>query len=146
MAGAMALAQTAPEAPAAKGPAAPSAKAPEAPAAQTPAAQAPARAHSRREMLQSLDLTIAQKQQAKTIFRNTRRTVQPLAQQLQQDRQSLQAAVQPGDTAQIQQLSAAMGTLHGQMLGARSVGMAQFYALLTPDQKAKAAQFNPKGE
>jgi Spy/CpxP family protein refolding chaperone len=138
MAAAMALAQTAPEAPAAK--------APEAPSARAPAAQAPARARSRKEMLQSLDLTVAQKQQARTIFRTTRRTVQPLAQQLQQDRQSLQAAVQAGDTAQIQQLSTAMGTLHGQMLGARSAGMAQFYALLTPDQKAKAAQFDPKGE
>ena len=111
-----------------------------------PAAQAPARAHWRQEMLQSLDLTAAQRQQAKTIFRNTRQTVQPLAQQLQQERQSLKAAVQAGDNAQIQQLSTAMGALHGQMLAARSAGMAQFYALLTPDQKAKAAQLEPKGE
>ena len=72
--------------------------------------------------------------------------MQPLAQQLQQERQSLKAAVQAGDNAQIQQLSTAMGALHGQMLAARSAGMAQFYALLTPDQKAKAAQLEPKGE
>jgi len=134
------------EAPTAKTPEAPTAKAPEAPAAQAAAPQAPAKAHSRKEMLQSLDLTAAQKQQARSIFRSTRQTMQPLAQQLRQDRQSLKAAVQAGDSAQIQQLSTVMGTLHGQMLGARSAGMAQFYALLTPDQKAKAAQFDPKGE
>lgn len=130
MAAAMALAQTAGETPAA-------------PAQPSPA---PARAHARKEMLQSLNLTAAQRQQAKTIFQNTHQQVQPLVQQLRQDRQSLEAAVQAGDTAQIQQLSAAMGALHGQMLGARSAGMAQFYALLTPDQKAKAAQFEPNGE
>jgi len=72
--------------------------------------------------------------------------VQPLAQQLQQDRQQLKAAVQAGDSAQIQQLTTAMGTLQGQMLGLRSAGRAQFYALLAPEQKAKAAQFEPKGE
>jgi len=109
-------------------------------------APAPARAHARREMLQSLNLTAAQKQQARTIMQNTHQQVQPLAQQLRQDRQSLRAAVQAGDTAQIQQLSAAMGNLHGQMLGLRSSGRAQFFALLTPDQKARAAQFEPKGE
>lgn len=113
--------------------------------AQTaPAAQAPIRAHLRRQLIQSLDLTAAQKQQAKTIFQNTRQQAQPVADQLKQDRQSLKAAIQAGDTAQIQQLSTAMGTLHGQVLGIRSAGMAQFYALLTPDQKTKAAQFEQK--
>ena len=112
----------------------------------TPAAPAPARRHARREMMQALALTPAQKQQAKSIFQNTRQQVQPLAQQLQQDRQSLKAAIQSNDSAQIQQLSAAMGTLRGQMLGLRSAGRAQFFAMLTPDQKAKAAQVAPKGE
>ena len=37
-------------------------------------------------------------------------------------------------------------TLRGQMLGLRSAGRAQFFAMLTPDQKAKAAQVAPKGE
>jgi Spy/CpxP family protein refolding chaperone len=110
------------------------------------ASMAIAQTHSRKEMLQSLDLTTAQKQQAKSIFQNTHRQVQPLAQQLTQDRQSLRAAIQAGDTGQIQQLSTAMGTLKGQMLGSRSAGMAQLYALLTPDQKAKASQLQPKGE
>jgi len=112
----------------------------------TPAPAAPARNDFRREMIQALDLTAAQKQQAKTIFQNIHQQAQPLAMQLKQDRQSLKAAVQAGDTAQIQQLSTAMGTLHGQVLGIRSAGMAQFYALLTPDQKTKAAQFKQNDE
>jgi len=114
--------------------------------AQTaPAAQAPAR-HSRREMMQALDLTPAQRQQAKSIFQNTHQQVQPLVQQLRQDRQSLATAIRADDTTQIQQLSTAMGTLRGQVIAARSAGRAQFLALLTPDQKAKAAQIAPKGE
>jgi Spy/CpxP family protein refolding chaperone len=109
-----------------------------------PPAPAPAKAHLRKQLIQSLDLTAAQKQQARTIFRDTRQRAQPLAEQLKLDRQSLQAAIQAGDAAQIQQLSREMGTLHGQVLGIRSAGMAQFYALLTPDQKTKAAQFEQK--
>lgn len=115
--------------------------------AQTaPAAQAPARHQARREMIQALALTPAQKQQAKSISQNTRQQVQPLAQQLRQDRQSLKTAIQANDSAQIQQLSTAMGTIRGQVIGLRSTGRAQFFAMLTPDQKAKAAQFAPKGE
>jgi hypothetical protein len=37
-----------------------------------------------------------------------------------------------------------MGSLQGQVLAIRSAGMAQFYALLTPDQKTKAADFQQK--
>lgn len=113
--------------------------------AQTaPAAPVRARMHARHAMMQSLDLSAAQKQQAKTIFQNTRQQVQPIAQQLRQDRQAMRAAEQAGDTAQINQLSTAMGTLEGQMIAARSAGRSQFLALLTPDQKAKAAQAAPK--
>jgi Spy/CpxP family protein refolding chaperone len=97
-----------------------------------------------KNLIQALDLSAAQKQQGKTILQNTRQQTQPLAQQLKADRQSLSAAVQSGDSAQIQQLSTAMGTLHGQVLAIRSAGKAQFYALLTPDQKAKAAAFEQK--
>jgi Spy/CpxP family protein refolding chaperone len=105
----------------------------------TPAAQAPVKAHGTKELIQAVDLTKAQQRQAKTILRATRQQARPLAQVLKQDRQSLTAAIQAGDTAQIQKLSAAVGTLTGQVLAVRSAGKAQFYALLTPDQKAKAA-------
>lgn len=113
----------------------------------TPQAAAPAatpaqvRAHRAHKMMRALDLSPQQKQQAKSIFQNTRQQAQPLAQQLKQDRQSLSAAIQSNNTAQIQQLTAAMGTLHGQVAGIRAAGRAQFLTILTPDQKAKAAAF-----
>lgn len=114
--------------------------------AQTaPAAREHAR-HSRKEMMQTLDLTAAQRQQARTIFQNTRQQVQPLQTQLQQDRQSLRAAIRADDTGQIQQLSTAMGTLRGQVIGLRAAGRAQFVAMLTPDQKAKLPQSAAKAQ
>ena len=112
----------------------------------TAAAAPPAtlKARLQRRLMNALDLTAAQKQQAKTILQATRQQAQPLAQQIKQDRQSLTAAIQAGDTAKIQQLSTAMGSLQGQVLAIRSAGMAQFYALLPPDQKTKAADFQQK--
>ena len=109
---------------------------------------APAAAHFRspisRHLMQELNLSATQKQQAKTIFQNSRQQAQPVAQQLKQDRQSLSAAIQSGNTAQIQQLSTAMGALQGQLLAIRSNGRAQFFAMLTPDQKTTATAFQQK--
>jgi len=102
------------------------------------------RAKVERQLMKTLDLTAAQKTQAKSILQNTKQQVQPLAAQLQQDRQSLNTAIQANDAAKIQQLSAQVGTLQGQVLGIRAGGRAQFFALLTPDQKAKAAEFEQK--
>jgi Spy/CpxP family protein refolding chaperone len=105
---------------------------------------APPRARVLKRLVQTLALTDDQKQQAKTILQTTRSQAQPLAQQLQADRQALATAIQAGDTAAIQSLSAKMGTLRGQVLAIRSQGMAQFFALLTPDQKTKAVDFLAK--
>ena len=97
-----------------------------------------------KRMMKVLNLTDAQKQQAKTIREATKQQAQPVAQQLKQERQSLNAAIQAGDSAKIQQISATVGNLQGQVLAIRSGGRAQFFALLTPDQKAKAADFRQK--
>jgi Spy/CpxP family protein refolding chaperone len=102
---------------------------------------APPRARVLKRLVQTLALTDDQKQQAKTILQTARTQAQPLAQQLQADRQALATAIQAGDTAAIQSLSAKMGTLRGQVLAIRAQGMAQFFALLTPDQKTKAEDF-----
>jgi Spy/CpxP family protein refolding chaperone len=120
--------------------------------AQTTTTTAPAaagkalalKAKVRRQLTQALDLTGAQKQQAKAILQATRQQAQPLAQPLKQSRQSLSAAIQAGDTAGIQQISTAMGNLQGQVLAIRPAGKAQLYALLTPEQKAKAMEFQQK--
>ena len=104
------------------------------------------RAPVQKRMLQALNLTDTQKQQAKTIFQSARQTAQPLAQQLKQDRAALTAAVEAGDSAKIQQLSTDMGSLRGNVLGVRSQALSKFYALLTPDQKTKAEEFRQKAQ
>jgi len=93
------------------------------------------------KVARALNLTDSQKQQAKTIFQQARQTAQPVRQQLQQNRQALVDAVKTGKTtADIQQLAAQQGTLMGQMVAIRTQAWAQFYNLLTPDQRTQADQ------
>jgi periplasmic protein CpxP/Spy len=115
--------------------------------AQTPAPQpAPAtpavrpRGMVRRRLFKALDLTDAQRQQARTIFQQARQNAQPIQQQLKQNRQAFAAAVKANDTAQIQALATQQGALHGQALAIRGESMAKFYGTLTPEQRAKADQ------
>jgi protein CpxP len=110
--------------------------------AQPPAA--PARHAMRGKMFQGLNLTDAQKQQAKTFLQQAKQNAQPLATQLRANRQALAAAVKANDTAQIHSLAAQQGHLEGQLLGIRSEARAKVYALLTPEQKAKADEMRGK--
>ena len=122
--------------------------------AQAPATPAPQtggnarvvrpRAALRHRLMTALNLTDAQKQQAKAIFQDVRQQAQPIAAQLKQNRQALTAAVKADNTAEIQTLAAQQGTLRGQLLTIRSDAMAKFYAGLTPDQRAKADQFQQR--
>jgi len=119
--------------------------------AQTTAPAAPAQPQSgkthagmrgamRQRMMQRLNLTDAQKTQAKAIFQQAKQNAAPLREQLKQNRAALSAAVKANDVAQIHSLSLQRGNLEGQMLGIRSEAQAKFYANLTPDQRAKADQ------
>jgi len=94
----------------------------------------------RQKMMQALNLTDAQKAQAKTIFQQARQSAQPLREQLKQNHQALAAAVKADDVAQIRSLSTQAGALRGQMMAVRSEAMAKFYATLTPEQRTQAAQ------
>jgi len=86
----------------------------------------------------ALGLTDAQKSQAKTIFQNSHQTSKPVADQLRQDRQALQAAIQAGKSDQeLQQLAAAEGADVGKLAGIRASAAAKFRAILTPDQQQK---------
>jgi len=112
---------------------------------QTGAARHPGvRAMVHKRMMKQLNLTPDQQQQAKSIFQAARQSVQPQTQQLKTDRQALHAAVQAGDNAKIQQLTAEMGTLRGNVMAARAQAQSKFFALLTPDQRTKAEQFQQK--
>jgi Spy/CpxP family protein refolding chaperone len=87
-----------------------------------------------------LNMTDAQKAQAKAEFQAARASMQPVRQQLSQLRQQMMQAVKANDTAQIQQLSAQEGSLRGQLLAAHSEVLAKVYSNLTPAQRAKADQ------
>ena len=87
-----------------------------------------------------LNLTPAQQAQQRTIFQNARQTAMPIRRQLKQTRQSLRAAIQANNTAQIQQLAQSEGSQVGQLAAIRSTAMAQAYQILTPDQQQQLAK------
>jgi Spy/CpxP family protein refolding chaperone len=103
------------------------------------------RAH-RQAMMQELNLTPAQKTQAKNIFQGAWQSSRPIFQQLRQNNQALAAAVRSNDTAKIRELSAAQGNLRGQMVANHEMAMAQFYQILTPEQRTKADQIQQKAQ
>jgi Spy/CpxP family protein refolding chaperone len=88
-------------------------------------------------MAAALNLTDAQKSQMKSIFQEARQSSQPIRQQLRQTRQSLNAAVQAGNSDQIQQLSATEGTEMGQLAAIHASARAKMFKMLTPEQQQK---------
>jgi Spy/CpxP family protein refolding chaperone len=88
----------------------------------------------------NLNLTDAQKQQAQSIFSAARQSAQPVRDQIQQNRQALSAAVKSGSQADIDRISSSMGPLLAQASAIHSKALAQFYAILTPDQKTQFDQ------
>ncbi len=109
-------------------------------ASQQPANQYPRFARHLNMIATALDLTAAQKEQAHNILADARQSAQPIRQQWQQSHQSMVAAVKAGDSVQIDQIAANMGVLQGQLTAIGAKAFAQIYALLTPQQKAKADQ------
>jgi Spy/CpxP family protein refolding chaperone len=92
-----------------------------------------------------LSLTPAQASQATTIFTNAATAISTLQTTLSTDRDSLQTAIKSNATANIDQLSATIGTLTGQITSVQSKADAAFYAILTTDQQAKLDQLGGFG-
>jgi protein CpxP len=87
-----------------------------------------------------LNLTDAQKQQAQSIFAAARKSAQPVRAQIRQDKQALAAAVKSGSQADIDRISNGMGPLLAQASAMHAKAFAQFYAILTPEQKTQMDQ------
>jgi Spy/CpxP family protein refolding chaperone len=87
-----------------------------------------------------LNLTDAQKTQAKAIFNDAHQSAAQFAPELKQNRQALGAAIKANDTAEIDRLSAEQGRLIGRMTAIRTEAFAKIYQTLTPEQRAKADQ------
>lgn len=85
-----------------------------------------------------LNLTDAQKQQAKSIFISARQSSESVHSQLRQQQQALTAAVKAGASeAEIDRLSNSLAPLLAQTTAIHSKAFAKFYAILTPEQKDK---------
>jgi Spy/CpxP family protein refolding chaperone len=90
-----------------------------------------------RRLTAGLNLTDAQKEQARSIFTAARQSSEPVRAQLRQSKQALAAAVKAGaSSAQIDQLSNSMGPLLAQAAAIHAKAFSQFYSILTPDQKS----------
>ncbi|BDC50084.1 hypothetical protein F183_A24000 [Bryobacterales bacterium F-183] len=84
-----------------------------------------------------LSLTEAQVAQAKTIFDAAKTAAQTPAGAISAARESLRTAIKSNATANIDSLSAQIGTAEGQITAINAKAQAQFYALLTAEQKTK---------
>src|SRR5713226_8995315 len=110
--------------------------------AQAPQTQIPAQGRHRLGRIANyLNLTTAQRAQAKTIFRQAGQSAKPVRQQLRETRQSLQAAIKSGNSSQIQQFAATEGTEKGQLVAIRATALAKLFPILTAEQQQKLAEF-----
>ena len=93
-------------------------------------------------MFRGLDLTDEQKTQMKAIRQANRENIKPIREQMKTNRQKLQTLSESGtfDEAQVQAIASQQGTLSAQMIVEKEKVKSQMFNLLTPEQKAKAAE------
>ena len=90
----------------------------------------------------ALDLTDAQKEQARTILQDAWESSQLVWQEVKQNRERLTAAAKSASEADIQKLASEQGRLIGQLVAIRTLASAKFYQILTPEQRVKADQMH----
>jgi Spy/CpxP family protein refolding chaperone len=94
------------------------------------------------QMMQALNLSDTQKQEAKAIFGQARETSKPYREELKQNREAMFAAIKADDSARIHTLASKEATSRAKMVEIRSDAMAKFYTKLTPEQRVKFDQFH----
>lgn len=86
-----------------------------------------------------LDLTDAQKAQAKQIFDTARSANEPYLTQARQIAEQAHAAIKAGKSeGELQQIANSGSTVAAQIMGTHLKAMSKFYTILTPEQKEKA--------
>lgn len=97
-------------------------------------------------MFRELDLTDEQKAQVKQISDASKTNVQPIREQMRANRQKLQELSANGnfDAAQVQAIAAQQGNLSAQLIVEKERVKAQIFQILTPEQRAKAAEMQTK--
>ena len=93
-------------------------------------------------MFRGLDLTEEQKAQMKQIRQTSKEKIKPIREQMKANRQKLAELSAGGnfDRAQVQAIAAQQGSLSAQMIVERESVKSQIFQILTPEQKAKAAE------
>ena len=87
-----------------------------------------------------LSLNANQVEQATTIFTTEATTAQNSRTTEHAAHQAMETAIKGNDTAAIQSTSATLGQISGERENAHALARAQFYAILTADQKTKYSQ------
>lgn len=92
-----------------------------------------------------LGLTDAQKAQAKEIFGPAKAEFEQGRGQMESARAALELAVKSNASdAEIERAAAAVSALHTQHVASMAKRFAKFYAILTPEQKEKAAELRAR--
>jgi Spy/CpxP family protein refolding chaperone len=89
------------------------------------------------QIAEVLDLSEAQKDQAKALHESLQATVRPLREQMRTQREAVKAAVDAGNAQQAGQLLISNKATREQMKAAHEAFEAKFEAILTAEQKAK---------
>jgi Spy/CpxP family protein refolding chaperone len=87
-----------------------------------------------------LTLNANQVEQATTIFTTEATTEQSSRASERAAHQTMETAIKANDTATIQSTATTLGQMSAEMMAAHSLARAQFYAILTADQKTKYSQ------
>lgn len=98
--------------------------------------------------LRGLDLTDEQKAEVKEIMDASRTNVEPLIQQMHANQKQIAALGTSGsfDQAKVEALAAEQGNITAKLIVEKEKAKAQIFAILTDEQKAKAAEMRTKFE
>jgi len=99
-------------------------------------------------MAKKLDLTEAQKEQVTAILASERDKVEPLRQQLAENRENLRKAIEaePFNEATVRALAQSQNEARVELVVSRARAKSQIFALLSPEQRELARKLGPMGE
>jgi Spy/CpxP family protein refolding chaperone len=110
------------------------------PPTHTPPSPALMAQHQVQRYTTLLSLTPAQTEQATTFFTAEATAHQNARASERTAHEAMEAAIKANDAATIQSTSATLGQISGETMAAHALARAQFYAILTADQKTKFDQ------
>ncbi|MFB3906630.1 MAG: Spy/CpxP family protein refolding chaperone [Acidobacteriota bacterium] len=98
-------------------------------------------------MFKNLDLTDQQRTDIRKVLEAERSIMQPIREQLRENREALQAATKDGqfNEAEVTKVAERQGELMAQMIVSRERVKAQIWQILTPEQREKLPKWGERG-